>query len=255
MDEGACPMTSQRTDVLGVPVDAVDMELALDRINAMLAGNETQIVLAVNPEKVMAAQQDPLLLRALASASLLIPDGIGIVLATRLLHGMRMKRVPGSDLMPEICRIAALKGKSVFLFGAKPGVAEKAASLLQRRYPNLQVAGSCHGYWPEEEMDVLVQTINRSGAAVLFVGLGSPRQEYWLARHQGQLGVQVCQAVGGTFDAICGNPRRAPQWVQRIHMEWLHRLVVQPSRVNRQSALPKFVKEVLRQAKLQRRRN
>ena len=237
-----------RTSVLGVPVDAVTMESALEQIRTMLAGEVTNLVLAVNPEKVMAAQKNPELLKVLGSASLLVPDGIGVVIAARILGGVSMKRVPGSDLMPEICGLAASEGHSVFLFGARPGVAAEAAELLRQRYPGLVIAGTQHGYVPEEEMGALVRAINDSGAAVLFVGLGSPRQELWLNKHRHMLKVRVCQGVGGSFDAICGNPKRAPRWAQRVHLEWLHRLVLQPRRADRQSALPRFIAAVLRAA-------
>jgi N-acetylglucosaminyldiphosphoundecaprenol N-acetyl-beta-D-mannosaminyltransferase len=176
---------------------------------------------------------------------LLIPDGIGVVLATRLLRGIGMERVPGSDLMPSICGLAARDGHSVFLFGSREGVAASAATILQQRFPGLRVAGVQDGYVPEEGMPDLLRTINQSGAKVLFAGLGSPRQELWLARHRSQLSVRVCQGVGGSFDAICGNPKRAPQLVQNMHLEWLYRLALQPGRAGRQSALPRFVKEVL----------
>jgi N-acetylglucosaminyldiphosphoundecaprenol N-acetyl-beta-D-mannosaminyltransferase len=195
----------------------------------------------------MAARENPELLAALQGASMLVPDGIGVVAAARLLHGVRMRRVPGSDLMPAICRLAASMGRSVFLYGAKPGVADEAAAILRQRYPGIEIAGTQHGYLPAEEMDALIERINSSGAAALFVGMGSPRQEFWLGQYRDRLKVRVCQGVGGTFDAICGNPKRAPKWVQRLHMEWLHRLVLQPKRAGRQSALPRFVRVTMAQ--------
>jgi len=241
-------MTAQRTDVLGVPVDAVNMHTALQTARAMLASNRNHLVFAVNPEKIMAAQDNPALRQALEHAALLIPDGIGAVVAARILNGIRMERVPGSDLMPAICELAAAEGHSVFMFGAKPGVAAEAAGLLQVRYPALRIAGTQDGYVAEEDMDALVQRINSSGAAILFVGLGSPKQELWLDRYRTRLTTRVCQGVGGSFDAICGNPKRAPRIVQRLHLEWLHRLLLQPKRANRQSALPRFVRQVLKTA-------
>jgi N-acetylglucosaminyldiphosphoundecaprenol N-acetyl-beta-D-mannosaminyltransferase len=238
-------MKQIRTDVLSIPVDTVTWDSALEQVRSMLASQETHLVFAINPEKVMAARQDPELRSSLQAASLLIPDGIGVVLAARLLRGIRMERVPGSDLMPAICGLAAREGHSVFLFGSREGVAANAAAILQQRFPGLQVAGVHDGYVPDEGMTGLLRTINESGAKVLFVGLGSPRQELWLARHRSQLEVRVCQGVGGSFDAICGNPKRAPKAVQNMHLEWLYRLALQPSRAGRQSALPRFVKDIL----------
>ena len=245
MDQDDSGPSPTRTEVLGVPVDAINMDSALNMVRAMLAGDSPHLIFAVNPEKVIQAQDNPRLLAALKRASLLVPDGIGVVMAARLLHGIRMQRVPGSDLMPAICEVAAAAGHSAFLYGAKPGVADEAAALLQKRYPGLRIAGTQHGYIPEQETSALIQRINSSGAALLFVGLGSPRQEYWLDQYQNELQVQVCQGVGGTFDAICGNPKRAPRWLQRIYLEWLHRLILQPRRAGRQSALPQFVMKLI----------
>ena len=251
--QSSSDMKPRRTNVLGIPVDTVNMESALDHVRSMLSSDRNHLVFAVNPEKVMAARQNPQLQRALEGASLLIPDGIGVVYAGRLLQGARMGRVPGSDLMPAICGLAASEGHSVFLFGAKPGVAAEAAGLLQQRYPGLRIAGTQDGYVAKDGMDGLVQTINDSGAEVLFVGLGSPRQELWLAHYRDRLTTRVCQGVGGSFDAICGNPKRAPRIVQKMHLEWLHRLVLQPKRAGRQSALPRFVRQVLAEFVLWRR--
>lgn len=246
MDGTTLSLEPERTEVLGVPVDAVNMATTLQLIREMLASDHTHPVLAVNPEKVIAAQQDPVLLRVLQQASLVIPDGIGVVIAARLLQGVPMERVAGSDLMPAICRLAAEEGHSVFFYGAKPGVASRAAELLQQRYPGLQVGGVQHGYVPDEEMGQLLETINSSGAGVLFVGLGSPRQEYWMNKYRERLKVKVCQGVGGSFDAVCGNPRRAPKLFLRLNLEWLYRLVTQPQRLTRQTALPRFAAQVLR---------
>lgn len=253
MDERQFPLSSARTDVLGVPVDAVDLRSVLEYVRNVLASDTTHVIAAVNPEKVIAAQENPALLRALEGATLVIPDGIGVVAAARLLGKGHMSRVPGSDLMPELCQLAAAENKSVFLYGAKPNIASRAATLLQERYPGLEVAGTQHGYVAEGDMEQLVETINASGANILFVGLGSPRQEFWMEHYRERLTVQVCQGVGGTFDAICGNPKRAPRVIQKIYLEWLYRLVSQPKRANRQSALPRFVAKVLRQRLMRKR--
>ncbi|MEX0729656.1 MAG: WecB/TagA/CpsF family glycosyltransferase [Aquisalimonadaceae bacterium] len=248
MDDRPFTPRPRRIEILGVPVDTVDMHAALHNVRALLAGNKTHVILAANPEKVIAAQQDERLLRALHNASLVVPDGIGIVLAARLLRQGRMQRVAGSDLMTEICRMASPEGYRVFLYGAKPEIAAHAALRLQARFPGLKVVGTQHGYLPERRMDGLIDSVNDSGADVLFVGLGSPRQEYWMERHRDRLSVAVCQGVGGTFDALCGYPRRAPPLLQRLNLEWLYRLITQPRRANRQLALPWFVAQVLRQA-------
>ena len=232
--------TPQRIDVLGVPVDCLDMETAMEHVARMLEGDRPQAVIAVNPEKVIAAQANPGLLQALNRAGLLIPDGIGIVLASRLLHGIRIRRVPGSELMPAICEYAARMHHPVFLFGASAEVNDLATQELLRRYPGIAIAGGEHGYLPDEDMPRLVDRINTSGAKILFLALGSPRQEDWMLEYLPVLNVRVCQGVGGTFDVLSGKVNRAPPVFLKLNLEWLYRLLANPRRLTRQTALPRF---------------
>jgi N-acetylglucosaminyldiphosphoundecaprenol N-acetyl-beta-D-mannosaminyltransferase len=231
-----------RIDLLGVPVDCVDMERALDfLIDHVAHGTGCATVFAVNPEKIMRARRDEGLRTLLASATLLIPDGIGAVLAARVLGLGRFGRVPGSELMPNLCERAAAQGYSVFLFGARPEVNEEAAAALVRRFPALRIAGRQHGYVEEADMPALVERINASSADILFVALGSPRQEAWMHRHASDLRVKVAQGVGGTLDVIAGRVNRAPPLFLALNLEWLYRLLREPRRIWRQRALVAFV--------------
>ena len=230
----------ERIDILGVPIDCVDMARALYYVEHIIRTDDRATVLAVNPEKVMAARKDAGTMRSLQKAGLLIPDGIGVVWAANLLAGKSVGRVPGADLMPEICRLAEQNGFRVFLYGAAPGVAARACEELLKRYPELQIAGYEHGYVPEQEMPALLQRINDAGTDVLFVALGSPRQELWIEKYGADLGVKVYQGVGGTFNVLAGEVRRAPLLFRRLNLEWLYRLVVEPSRIRRQIVLPLF---------------
>lgn len=241
MDSGVTAKSIRRMNVLGAPVDCVDMSRALDYVDAAVAGDRPCAIVAVNPEKVMRAREDEVLRRLLWSAGLLIPDGIGVVLAARLLGGGPISRVPGAELMPAICRLAAERGYSVFLYGAAERVNSAAAAALTRAYPDLRIVGRQHGYLSNTEMPQVVAAINECRPDVLFVALGSPRQEIWLARHLPQLQVKVCQGVGGTFDVLAGNVSRAPAFFRRAGLEWFYRLLRQPSRASRQTALPRFV--------------
>ena len=225
--------------ILGVRVGAYTYENLLAEADRVIASQEQAMVVAINPEKLVKAQRDPRLLQLLNEAELPIPDGIGVVLASRLRGGAIRERVTGIETMLHLCGHAAAKGYPVFFLGAKPGVAEKAAAILQSRYPGLQVAGTQHGYF-EDDQDV-VERINRSGAQILFVAMGSPRQEYWIRRHMPALAPRLFQGVGGSLDVICGNIPRAPQWMQRAGLEWLYRLLKEPSRWRRQLALPRFL--------------
>jgi N-acetylglucosaminyldiphosphoundecaprenol N-acetyl-beta-D-mannosaminyltransferase len=235
-----------RIRVLGAPVDCVNMDGALSAVDDMIKGQKPNTIIAINPEKVIKAQSDPNLLSWLNNASLVIPDGIGVVVAGRLLHDAKIERVPGSELMPAICEASVTKGYKLFLYGASPNTVEKAVAKLQVNYPGIQIVGYQDGYLPEDNMQTLIDRINNSGANILFVALGSPKQELWMDKYLGQLvNVKVCQGVGGTFDVIAGTVKRAPKFFINIHCEWLYRLLSQPKRLLRQTALPIFAYRVL----------
>ena len=172
---------------------------------------------------------------------------MGIVWAARILGEPLPDRVTGTGLLPEICRLAAERGQSVFFLGGEPGVAELAASELVRRYPGLQVAGTSSADPGEESDPETVAAINASGADVLAVAYGCPKQDYWIARNRGQLaGVRVAIGVGGAFDFISGMIPRAPRTMRKAGMEWLYRLWQEPARYRRMLALPRFGWRVVR---------
>lgn len=241
-------MGAGRVEILGAPVDMVDWSETLRRIECeFLSGAEPKTVVAVNPEKIIRAQNDPALMQFLREASLLIPDGIGVVIAARLFGLGNIERVPGSELMPEICEIAERTGHPIFLLGAAPDVNASVASVLSTRYPRLKIAGRHDGYFSNSEIDTILQMINNSGARVLFLALGSPKQEFWMQECLSRLpGIRVCQGVGGTFDVIAGRVKRAPPLFLKLHLEWLYRLLSQPKRLLRQTALPRFAMQVLK---------
>lgn len=236
-----------RLAILETWVDPVTMAEAVATVEGFVErGERAHAVLAVNPEKNHSVPKEPDLHRAFREADLLIPDGIGVVLAARLLHRARLARVPGVELMEEICRLAAGNGYGIFLYGAREEVSLEASAVLTRRYPGLKVVGRANGYVPQERMQDLVAQINASGAQILFLALGSPRQERWYARHSSELStVRVCQGIGGSLDAVTGRVRRAPRLFCRLHLEWFYRLVKEPSRLRRQWVLPLFAVRVL----------
>lgn len=246
-------MSVSRVSVLGVPVDCVDMQRAVAVVDQMVRGNRCELVLAVNPEKVMAARQDPLLLATLQQAGLLIPDGIGVVLAARLLGGGRITRVPGADLMPALCNLAADRGHAVYLYGAAPQTNSAAVDVLRSRFPSLKIAGHTHGFHADDDVAGTVEDINRSGADILFVALGSPKQERWMSQHRDDLRVKVCQGVGGSFDVLAGIVKRAPPGFRHANLEWLYRLISQPRRAARQRVLPQFAFQVMKSRLLKQR--
>lgn len=239
-------MKPERIEILSVPVDCLNMDSALEAVETMITGDKPQAIIAVNPEKVIKAQKDPSLMSLLRKTGLLIPDGIGVVLAARFLKLGQFERVAGSELMPVICEMAAKKGYRVFLFGASPEVNKRVVQVLHERFPDLQITGNQDGFVKENEMPVLIERINQSRAQILFLALGSPKQELWMEKYLPQLEtVRACQGVGGTFDVIAGSVKRAPQFFIKMNSEWLYRLLSQPQRIFRQSALPIFACKVL----------
>jgi N-acetylglucosaminyldiphosphoundecaprenol N-acetyl-beta-D-mannosaminyltransferase len=240
---------AERLHILGVPVDALaSMEACALGVEALMAAEHTAChsIFAVNPEKVMAARRRPELQAALERASLLIPDGIGVVLAARHIGFRHMRRVPGVELMEVLSARAAARGWAVFLLGATPSVNEKAAVELIRRYPGLRIAGRRDGYFRDSDDAAIVAEINTTGADLVFVALGSPKQELWIDRHQPMLRARICQGVGGSFDVLAGQVRRAPAVFRKLNLEWLYRLLSRPQRLLRQTALARFAWAVLR---------
>lgn len=241
-------MKPERIEVLGVPLDLVDMHGALAAAEQLINGSANAgCVLAVNPEKVIALRQDKWLLDFFRQAALLIPDGIGAVWAARALSGANVGRVPGADLMQNLCALAAEKGYKVFFFGAKEEVNAVAVDIIKQRYPGLTVVGRRNGYVRLEEMDDMVAEVNASGAHILFIALGSPRQEKWVAQYGDRLQVKLIQGIGGTLDTITGHVKRAPLAWQKLNLEWFYRLVNEPKRIRRQIQLPVFALMVLKQ--------
>ena len=230
------------------PVDAVDMGNALDYVEESVINNTApKVILAVNPEKVYILRDDSFLKTFFEKAALLIPDGIGIVKAMKILNNINLSRCPGADLMQEICRLSAQKGYRIFIYGGSEQVNLKACRILQERYLGIRIVGRANGYMKEEDMHDLINDINASEADILFVALGSPRQEQWMNTYLNQLTtIRICQGIGGTLDTIAGTVKRAPITFQKMNLEWFYRLLCQPKRFKRQLRCFKFAVEVFK---------
>lgn len=236
----------ERIEIFNEPVDLLDFNTALESACKLaLDRQKVSYVVAVNPEKVMTARRSKIIHDFICRADLAIPDGIGIVAAVRILLGKRIERVAGADLMQKICEESGKKGIKIFLYGAKEDVNAGAVDVLRKRYPDIQIVGRQNGYLPEEESEDLVSRVNASDADVLFLALGSPRQEKWMNQYGAKLRVGMCMGVGGTLDTIVGRVKRAPMAWQRAKLEWLYRLIRQPSRFWRQSRIFYFAARVL----------
>ncbi|MHA2957879.1 WecB/TagA/CpsF family glycosyltransferase [Priestia megaterium] len=233
-----------KENILGIDVcsDTYD-ELAAKLLQDIDKGQKSFIV-AINPEKIMKAQEDQELKSLLNQATYQIPDGIGVILASKLKKGRIRERVTGIDMMLKLCKEATNNGKRIFLYGAKPGIADEAKAKLEEMFPGILIAGTLNGYEKNEE--VIERTINDSGAEIVFVALGSPAQENWIIAHKEKLNPSVYQGVGGSFDVISGRLNRAPAVFQKFGLEWLYRLLKEPWRWKRQLELPRFLLRVLR---------
>ena len=228
-----------RVDVLGVSFDNVTMDEAVDKAMAFLEEDRPHLAATPNPEIVQRAGRDPEYAEVLRQADLVIPDGIGVVYAARILGRPRKGRVPGIDLASALMERMARTGKRLFLLGAKPGVAEQAAVKLQAEHPGLVVCGSHDGYFQED--GPVVEAIRTARADVVFVCLGFPRQEKWAAAHGQAAGARLYIGLGGALDVFAGKVERAPEQFQRLGLEWLYRLMKEPSRIGRMAKLPLFL--------------
>jgi len=240
--------------VLGFPMHRVDAEDAATWLlaearreppDAAGASAPCRIAVSFNPELVMRALDDPAAAEAVLDADLRFPDGVGAVWAAGRQGVGGLSRVPGIELAERLLAGAARETLPVYLLGAAEGVAEEAGRRLVERLPGLVVAGSGHGYFGPADEDAVVTAVRASGARVLLVALGAPRQEVFLHRHRHELGTGVALGVGGSFDVWAGRVSRAPEWTQRLGVEWLYRLAADPRRVRRQLALPRFAARVV----------
>jgi N-acetylglucosaminyldiphosphoundecaprenol N-acetyl-beta-D-mannosaminyltransferase len=241
-------MSNLRKTILGVPVDSCHIPGIVETIEDVSRQSHPKMIFAVNPEKIMLAQKDPQLRMILGEGDYLIPDGIGIILALRVLYGRRawkFLRITGIDLMQSLLDQALRKGFRIFIFGSTPEVNSRFIKKIRRDYPGLKLVGSEHGYIPENEYAYLLEKINSLNVDILFVGLGSPKQEKWLYLNKKALRVKVCMGVGGSMDVLAGKISRAPTWVRFLGLEWLFRLFREPDRLKRQMALPQFIIKVL----------
>jgi len=242
-----------KVNLLGVSIDALSLEETVRRIEEYIRTGQPHRVMTVNPEFLYNAQINGELCDLANRADLVTPDGVGIVWACRVAGNPVPERVTGIDLMFRLVELAAVEGWSIFLLGAAPGVAEEAAAKLSLDYPGLRVAGVHHGYFKDNEDAKVTGIVREACPDLLFVALGAPKQEWWIDRNLEETGAAVAVGVGGSFDVAAGKVRRAPRWVRRLHLEWLFRLVKEPSRWRRQAVLPLFAWLVFREYRLKKR--
>ena len=225
--------------ILDIKVTNTSYEDLEEKINNDLKNNKKIFVVAINPEKILKAKKDEYLKQIINSADYNIADGIGIVYASKILKGNITQRITGIDLFEKICNLSNKRNYRIFLYGASEENIIKAREKLVDMYPNINIVGIQNGYENNEKK--IIKKINDCNANVLFVGLGTPKQEYWIYQNMNKINANIFMGVGGTFDVISGNINRAPIFIRKCGLECLYRLFKEPKRIFRQIKLFKYV--------------
>lgn len=249
-------MDSKRIRILDVPVDMVNNEQAMEIFKGLMDRPGCDLIVTPNSEIIMNATKDKELKSLIEEAGLIIPDGIGLVYASKIIGEPLSERVTGVDFLSRILGYLEETGKSVYLLGSKPAneerasVAELAGENMLIKYPGLKIAGTHDGYFKKEEEAALVEEINASGAEFLCVALGAPKQEKFIYEHRNEFtNVKAGIGVGGSLDVWAGTVKRAPKFYQEHGLEWLYRFIQEPSRYKRMAQLPLFMIKVIAKGK------
>ena len=232
-------------DILGVRFSPLGVEESAEYILKLTCEDAFHYVFTPNSEMVMAAVKDKEFENILNSADLLTADGIGIIYASKILGRPISERASGYDISLKLIEKMAMSGKTLYLFGAAPEVAEKAKGILEYKIPGIRIVGTHDGYFDAEEEKRVILDINEKRPDVLFVCLGSPKQEKWIFENRNRLNVKVAMGLGGCLDVYAGNVKRAPDIYIKLGLEWLYRLMKEPKRFFRMLALPKFMIKVI----------
>lgn len=234
-----------RTDVLGVGFDSLTIDEAVKIALEYIEGRSGDYVVTPNPEIVWLCRNSADLKKAVGGAAMVLPDGVGIIYGAKILGTPLKEKLPGADFAEALIAGLSGRGGSVYLFGAKPGVADAAGQRLADQYPGLVIAGTHDGYFQDDEP--IIADINEKKPDFLMVCLGAPKQELWMEKNRGRLDVGLMAGLGGTLDVYAGTVKRAPERWRRLGLEWLYRLVKEPRRIGRMMKLPLFLFAVIGQ--------
>lgn len=233
-----------KVSILGVEIDNLSLVEVVSRINVLVEQrSRPSLIVTANPEIIMRARQDRSFANCLKAAEVVTADGIGLIIAAKLLGTPLKERVTGIDLITKLFKEAKTRKYRFYFVGAKPGIAEKAARNIKGKFPNVEIVGVQHGFFQDDS--AIIDDIKVKKPDILLAALGMGRQESWVRDRVSAAGVPVSIGVGGSFDVFAGEAKRAPRWMQRAGMEWLYRLINQPSRFWRMLELPKFLIAVL----------
>ena len=228
-----------RTEIMGVGFDDLTLDEAAKAAAGMIEAGGFHYVVTPNPELVDRARREEPFRQALNGADLVLPDGIGVVYAAKILGRPLKGRCPGIDFAGKLMEHMSRTGLRLYLLGAKPGVAEAAAARLEAKYPGLTICGTHDGSFQEDAP--VVEAIRTAEADVVFVCLGAPKQEYWMVKNGPATGARLMAGLGGSLDVFAGVVERAPESWQRLGLEWLYRLTREPKRIGRMARLPLFL--------------
>ncbi len=229
-----------KISIRGVNFDNVTMDEALEICKGFIdAGDGAKIIHTPNAEITEMCVEKAEIKEIVNGADLIIPDGAGVILASKILNKKLKCKVAGIELCENLARLSGEWGTKIFFLGGKPGIPEKAAEKLKEKYPDMLIAGINDGYFKNDEE--IIEKINSSGADILFVCLGVPKQEIWMASHRNVLNVKLMGGFGGSFDVLSGTIQRAPKFFIKCNLEWLYRLLKEPRRIGRMMKLPKFI--------------
>lgn len=232
-------------DILGVNITKLDMSLAFETAKGFFEDDGFHFIYTPNSEIVMSAYKNPEFCEVINAADMRTPDGIGLVYAAKILGTPLKERVAGFDLVMKLLEELPKLGKSVYFFGGAPGVADEAKAKLEVMFPGINVCGTANGYFDAERETEIIEEINQKKPDLLLVCLGSPKQEIWINSHKNELSCHLAMGVGGTLDVIAGKVQRAPKIFIKFGLEWLYRLIKQPTRIGRMMALPRFLFTVI----------
>jgi N-acetylglucosaminyldiphosphoundecaprenol N-acetyl-beta-D-mannosaminyltransferase len=235
-----------RVDILGVGVSSINLDDAVETIERWIGERSRNYVCITGVHGVMESRRDECLRRIHNEAGMVTPDGIPLVWLSRLLGKHRTERVYGPDLMRRMTAVSSRRGYRQFYYGGSEGVADKLKQVLVNAHPALEVVGAVCPPFREltpEEDEVVVEAINEARPHIVWVGLSTPKQEFWMAEHLGRIAAPVMVGVGAAFDFLAGTKRQAPRWMRRSGLEWLFRLCSEPRRLWRRYAyiVPGFI--------------
>ncbi len=232
-------------NIAGINIDNITMEQAVERVYEFIKSDQNHSIYTPNAEIMMDGITNKELKEILNTSDMLVADGAGVVLASKILGKSVAEKVSGFDLAKNLLIASAKRPIKFFLFGGKPGIPERANANVICDYPGAEIVGTRNGYFTQEDESEIISQINNSGADVLFVCLGAPKQEQWIHQHKDQIKVKVCMGLGGTIDILAENVKLAPDFFRNHGLEWLYRLYKEPWRFKRMLRLPKFILYIL----------